>query len=343
MIPFAHLHFRVDRVPFPVLWWLVALALCAPARAAEPPKKPAAKPTAAATPNYAQRDDVRAYAAQVAAETGLPRRDVERWFAAARFQPKIVAAMDRPLLEPPKWFTYAPPFLAPEPYASMFDPASVPLPVRAASRADDGAQHPLLGVMIDHPFLKSPDDEQEQRELQATYYGMLAEVDDHVGMLLDWLETSGQADNTLVIFTSDHGENLGDHYMLHKLGWFDESYRVPLIVRGPGVEAGVVVESFTEHVDVLPLFVFRGGLGLGLDDRDRGEVRETDNRQRKCQAVGPAHAEQADDQAAEHRSDRERDTGDRADQCTVGGILRHGAARQCGIGGRFVDVGHADA
>ena len=45
-------------------------------------------------------------------------------------------------------------------------------------RADEGAQHPLLGVMIDHPFLKSPDDEQEQRELQATYYGMLAEVDD---------------------------------------------------------------------------------------------------------------------------------------------------------------------
>ena len=50
----------------------------------------------------------------MADETGLPRREVERWFAAARFQPKIVAAMDRPLLEPPKWFTYAPPFLAPE-------------------------------------------------------------------------------------------------------------------------------------------------------------------------------------------------------------------------------------
>lgn len=114
MIPFAHLLSRVACVPFPVLWLLIALALCAPARAAERDAKPAAKPAAAATPSYAQRDDVRAYAAQVAAETGLPRRDVERWFAAARFQPKIVAAMDRPLLEPPKWFTYAPPFLAPE-------------------------------------------------------------------------------------------------------------------------------------------------------------------------------------------------------------------------------------
>ncbi len=48
--------------------------------------------------------------------------------------------------------------------------------------------------MIDHPFLKSPDDEQEQRELQATYYGMIAEVDDQMARLLDWLERSGQAD-----------------------------------------------------------------------------------------------------------------------------------------------------
>jgi arylsulfatase A-like enzyme len=157
------------------------------------------------------------------------------------------------------WFAHIsflrphPPFLAPAPYDTMFDPTSVPAPVRAGSRAEEGAQHPLLGVMIDHPFLKSPDDEQEQRELQATYYGMLAEVDDHIGMLLDWLDASGQADRTLVIFTSDHGENLGDHYMLHKLGWFDESYHVPLIVRGPGVsDAGHVVAAFTEHVDVLP-------------------------------------------------------------------------------------------
>jgi arylsulfatase A-like enzyme len=159
---------------------------------------------------------------------------------------------------PGAWFAHVsflrphPPFLAPAPYDTMFDPASVPPPVRAASRAEEGAQHPLLGVMIDHPFLKSPDDDQEQRELQATYYGMLAEVDDQMARILDWLDTTDQAERTLVIFTSDHGENLGSHYMLHKLGWFDESYNVPLIVRGPGVHRDVVVDAFTEHVDVLP-------------------------------------------------------------------------------------------
>lgn len=168
------------------------------------------------------------------------------------------------------WFAHVsflrphPPFLAPAPYDTMYDPASVPAPVRAASRAEEGAQHPILGVMIDHPFLKSPDDDQEQRELQATYYGMLAEVDDQLARVLGWLDETGQADNTLVIFTSDHGENLGSHYMLHKLGWFDESYNVPLIVRGPGVSGGRVVDAFTEHVDVLPTICELFGIDVPL-------------------------------------------------------------------------------
>jgi membrane-bound lytic murein transglycosylase B len=84
-----------------------ALLWCAPLAA--DPAKPKSKPA-----DYAQRADVRAYAAEVADATGLPREDVLRWFAAAKFQPKIVALMDRPLLDPPKWFNYAPPFLSPE-------------------------------------------------------------------------------------------------------------------------------------------------------------------------------------------------------------------------------------
>jgi arylsulfatase A-like enzyme len=151
------------------------------------------------------------------------------------------------------WFAHIsylrphPPFLAPAPYDTMFSPDDVPAPVRAESRAAEGAQHVLLGVMIDHPFLKSSDDDEEQRRVQATYYGMLAEVDDHVGRILDWVD-----EDTIIIFTSDHGENLGDHYMLHKLGWFDASYHVPMLVRGPDVVGGAVVDAFTEHVDVLP-------------------------------------------------------------------------------------------
>ncbi|MFO1302726.1 MAG: lytic murein transglycosylase B [Burkholderiales bacterium] len=105
---------------------LCALMWCASAHAADAAKPKAKSPKAASsaatsasssassspTPAYGHRSDVRAFAAEVAAEAGISRTDVERWFAAARFQPKIVALMDRPLLEPPKWFEYAPPFLS---------------------------------------------------------------------------------------------------------------------------------------------------------------------------------------------------------------------------------------
>ncbi len=91
-----------SRFSFSFLFLLLTALVVAPASAAR------GRSTPTATPAYGPRADVRAFAAEVATETGLPRRDVERWFAAARFQPKIVALMDRPLLEPPKWYQYAP-------------------------------------------------------------------------------------------------------------------------------------------------------------------------------------------------------------------------------------------
>jgi membrane-bound lytic murein transglycosylase B len=95
------------------LW--CALLWCANVGADEAAKpKPKPKPKAAHAQEYAQRSDVRAFAAEVAQESGLPKREVERWLGAAKFQPRIVALMDRPLLEPPKWFAYAPPFLSQE-------------------------------------------------------------------------------------------------------------------------------------------------------------------------------------------------------------------------------------
>ncbi len=80
------------------------------------PLADAAEPQAAGQSHrsYSARADVRAFAAEIAASTSLSQQQVERWLARAKFQPKIVAAMDRPLLSPPKWFEYAPRLLAPE-------------------------------------------------------------------------------------------------------------------------------------------------------------------------------------------------------------------------------------
>ena len=145
-----------------------------------------------------------------------------------------------------------PPYVAPEPYHDMFDPAEVPEPVRRASPAEEAELHPFVAAAL--AITPAPTDPLDQRQLQATYYGMIAEVDHQVGRLLEGLERSGFAEDTLVVLTADHGEQLGDHWFIEKLGFFDASYRVPLIVRWPaaGWSTGRTVDAFTEHVDLLP-------------------------------------------------------------------------------------------
>src|SRR5687768_11788225 len=61
---------------------------------------------------YHERDDVRAFIAEMTSQHGFDERQVERWLAAARYQPKVVELMSRPILEPPKWYEYSPQFLA---------------------------------------------------------------------------------------------------------------------------------------------------------------------------------------------------------------------------------------
>lgn len=145
-----------------------------------------------------------------------------------------------------------PPYLVPAPYHDMFDPADVPDPVRRSTAGDEAALHPFVAGALQ--LVPSPVDELDQRQLRATYYGMIAEVDAQLGCLLDELDRLGMADDTIVVVTSDHGEQLGDHWLIEKLGFFEQSYHIPLIIRWPGAAGrpGRVVQAFTENVDIVP-------------------------------------------------------------------------------------------
>jgi arylsulfatase A-like enzyme len=92
------------------------------------------------------------------------------------------------------------------------------------------------------------------RELRAQYYGMITEVDAQLGRVVEAVKARGEWDDTVIVVASDHGEQLGDHGLVEKLGYFEESYHVPLLVRDPRRPSvhGAVVEAFTENVDVLP-------------------------------------------------------------------------------------------
>ena len=98
--------------------------------------------------------------------------------------------------------------------------------------------------------------EEQVAQMRATYCGLMSEVDDQLGRVFDYLKESGQWDDTLIVFTCDHGEQLGDHHLLGKIGYTDESFRIPMIVRDPRAEAngtrGAIVERFTETIDTMP-------------------------------------------------------------------------------------------
>jgi arylsulfatase A-like enzyme len=160
------------------------------------------------------------------------------------------------------WFVHAsylrphPPWRATREYHDRYDPADMLPPHRLATWEEEAARHPFLGGALSLEFVRSPFDEAELRQQAATYYALMNEVDDQIGRVLDWLESTGTIDDTLVLLTCDHGEQLGDHWLMQKLGWFDESYRIPLIIRDPRAEAdatrGTVVDELTENVDVMP-------------------------------------------------------------------------------------------
>jgi arylsulfatase A-like enzyme len=95
--------------------------------------------------------------------------------------------------------------------------------------------------------------EREAREAMACYYGSITELDQCFGRLLAQLEASGQAEQTIVLLTSDHGEHLGAHGLYCKnVGAFEEVYQVPLLVRGPGIAAGQTVRARVGLHDLAP-------------------------------------------------------------------------------------------
>ena len=171
------------------------------------------------------------------------------------------------------WFMHCvflrphPPVITPEPYNALYDPASVPMPQRRPTPEEEAAQHPILNQWISllgqgsHYDEHNPNNlvtmpELELRQMRACYYGMMNEVDDAVGRIVAQLKATGQYDDTLIVFTCDHGEMGGDHYTWGKELYFDQSFFIPLIIRDPRLAAdttrGRQMDALTESVDLMP-------------------------------------------------------------------------------------------
>jgi arylsulfatase A-like enzyme len=141
-----------------------------------------------------------------------------------------------------------PPMIVSEPYYSMYPPKSIPVPV---SINDPRTNSPYAS---DHkPNPQGYRDPVNIQEMASIYYGMVTEVDDWVGKILKRLDELGLAQNTLVIFTSDHGEMLGDHGMHSKMVFYEGADHVSLLMRLPGViPTNTVVAAPASHLDLFP-------------------------------------------------------------------------------------------
>ena len=176
-------------------------------------------------------------------------------------------------------------FNPPKTYREQFDPSDMPPPLFRES--DLLQQQRLAGVDfqsrgrrpedldIESPVLPKPPGldawpagsvagKRDVRTLKAAYYAMIKLVDDQVGRILQFLSDTGQRENTLVVFTSDHGEMLGDHGLIQKgCRFYEGLVRVPLIFSWPGhVREGVRSNALVELTDKAPTFLEFAGMGI---------------------------------------------------------------------------------
>ena len=150
------------------------------------------------------------------------------------------------------------PWDTPEPYASMYDPARMPAP------ATDEEEVPRPRGQIDRMRENKsycPDfDDGDVGAMRANYAGNVSLIDDQIGEILAVIEERGEMDDTVIAFTSDHGEMNGDHGLIYKMNFYDGALRVPLLVRTPGVEnTGVLNNSLAENCDLGPTLVELAG------------------------------------------------------------------------------------
>ena len=104
---------------------------------------------------------------------------------------------------------------------------------------------------------------EQAKDERARYYGLVSALDDNVGRLLATLDRLDLTEDTLVLFTSDHGDSLGEHGLFRKTIPYDEATRVPFLVRWPGhIPAGTADETFIRSVDVGPTLTALGGRSM---------------------------------------------------------------------------------
>ena len=209
------------------------------------------------------------HSAEQAWKSALPQELHHSAWVADRtiaFVNEAAAQQDKPFF---LWCSFPDPhhpYCPPAPWSEMYDPADIPLPARRKGELDDLPPHfreiverdrRLSGRvhatrMADEPL----------REILALTYGMISLFDHHIGRILEALDKSGLRENTVVSFMSDHGDMMGDHWLINKGPFhFDGLLKVPFLWSWPGhFPAGVTTNALASHLDFAPTVLDLAGV-----------------------------------------------------------------------------------
>ena len=192
-----------------------------------------------------------------------------RW-TGERTAAAIEQSGDRPFFIWSSFHDPHPPYLVPDPWAGMYDPADME-PGRLVPGEHDRNPPHFQKTLEDDPAWWAEatqgepihgsgchlHDEAALRKNVACYYGMVSFMDREIGRVLEALDRSGKADNTIVIFTSDHGHFLGQHGLVAKaIHMYEDLLKIPFIARWPGhIPAGEIRDDLQCLVDLAPTFL----------------------------------------------------------------------------------------
>ncbi|HWB43991.1 MAG TPA: alkaline phosphatase family protein [Hyphomicrobiaceae bacterium] len=164
------------------------------------------------------------------------------------------------------------PYIAPAPYNDMYGPADVMPAVRSEEERRD--PHPVYRAFMDQRVAKTFARDEVRQSVIPIYMGLIKQIDDQLGLLFDYMKRRGLFDTTLIVFTSDHGDYLGDHWMGEKDLFHEPSVKVPLIICDPSAEAdparGSVCDELVETIDLIPTFLE----ALGADPAEQSHRLE---------------------------------------------------------------------
>jgi len=153
------------------------------------------------------------------------------------------------------------PYIVPAPYHDMYGSEHV-LPVLRSDIERDNP-HPVYGAYVGNKIAHAFQKDEVRQKVIPAYMGLIKQCDDQLGVLLNYLDESGQRDNTMIVLTSDHGDYLGDHWLGEKDLFHEQSVKVPMIISDPRATAnttrGSVCDALVESIDLAATFVDAAG------------------------------------------------------------------------------------